>query len=388
MKNELCNAIEHALEEVSQLVNLQKQLRKLKLRQSPYLLAIGKSAYPMAKVCCRILKEKGIEAQGFLLGKYGMSGQPIPGICSLEAGHPSPDANSIKHSIRIMEWLQGLSEDRTLIILLSGGASSLFEIPTSGLDLADLIELNKKLLASGLPIKEMNLIRSQHSKVKAGKALALIPCRQIHAFAVSDVEGNDPRVIGSGSFFPETALPHRGSSFTATLAGCRNYSYHIVADNLMLRKVLKKALPAPVTNHQGFINLRAEDFAKLLGREALLMRTSTTRLFGGETTIEVKGNGLGGRCSHLALLVANQISGLPGISFMAVASDGNDNLEGCSGAYVDGSTWQSMIDNGIDPNLAIAAFDSHSALSAVSAIIPSWQHPVNINDLYILTSSK
>jgi len=384
MKDLLCTCIESALDELCHLALLKELLNGIHFEHAPSILAIGKSAYLMAQVCCQVLLERSFRPQGFLLTKYGMAGEAIPGLVSLEAGHPTPDANSINHSQMIMDWLQALPEEQTLIVLLSGGASALFEIPAMGLKLSALIELNRYLLCSGLPITEINQIRSQHSGVKAGKAIAMIPCSQILCYAVSDVEGNDPRVIGSGSFWPTGVEMHEAGHYAATLAGNRHFKYSIVADNLILRKLLGKSLPLPVKIIPRFVNLTVVAFASLLGKEARLMKNKGTMLYGGETTVEVKGSGLGGRCTHLALLVAKDISGLNDISFLAVASDGNDNLEGISGAYVDGFTWNNLLNKGIDADAAISSFDSYTALKSVSGLVPAWHSPLNVNELYIL----
>ncbi len=384
MKVDLVTRIETTLEQFSRLEPLRKRIKALELKQAPYVLAIGKTASLMVKVCCNALQESGIGFEGYMLTKYHMASDNIPGITSLEAGHPTPDSNGINHSRTIVQWLQSLSENRTLIVLISGGASALFEVPADGIDLEALKELNRSLLESGLTIAEMNRRRSVHSQVKAGKTLELIPCRNIHCFALSDVEGNDPNVIGSGSFFYSQAVQLQAGHYEAILSLNRQYSYSIVGDNLMLRKLIWESLPCRTTAYQGFISFLAADWARHLSKFALNKASEGLHLFGGEVSVKVKGNGRGGRCTHLALLFAKEFSGFNDLSFLAVASDGNDNLDGVTGASIDGSSWAKIKAAGIDPEDSLANYDSYTALKAIDAIIPNWKNPVNVNDIYLL----
>ncbi len=380
----LVPVIAASLEQFSCLEPLRQKIAALNLTEAPYLLAIGKTAVLMAKVCCNALQEKGFNAEGYLLAKYGMGSVKLPGITCLEAGHPTPDANSLANSHLIVDWLKSLDQIRTLIVLISGGASALFEIPAKDYDLDALVELNRRLLASGLPISEMNRRRAEYSQVKAGKALEMVPCREIRCFALSDVEGNNPQVIGSGSFFCSDAAETQPGEYQAILTHNRCFTYSIVGDNLAWRKQLGKLLKPPVKVYHQFVNKTVEDWAEWLSRFALKSASRGVHIFGGEAVVQVQGDGLGGRCTHLALLVAKQISGLPGVGLIAVASDGNDNLDGVSGARVDGSSWEKLKAQGIDPDLALARFDSYPALQAIDAIIPAWKTPVNVNELYLL----
>jgi hydroxypyruvate reductase len=136
------------------------------------------------------------ETSAILLGEAGN-----PDIRILEAGHPVPDENSIRHTQAILDYLQKLPADHELIILLSGGSSALFELPEDGHTLEDIISLNRLLLGSGLDIRQINLKRRELSQVKSGKAISYINCRIRGVYLLSDVEGNDPAIIGSGPFY-------------------------------------------------------------------------------------------------------------------------------------------------------------------------------------------
>mgnify|MGYP000880597950 FL=1 len=107
-------------------------------------------------------------------------------------------------------------------------------------------------------------------------------------------------------------------------------------------------------------------------------------IFGGEAPVKVTGNGIGGRCTHLALLLAKKIAGKKHITFYALASDGNDNLENVSGACVNQNTLNQLQAKGIDIFSVIAECDSYSALKTINAVVPAFQNPLNLNDIYLL----
>ncbi|HNZ89517.1 MAG TPA: DUF4147 domain-containing protein, partial [Candidatus Cloacimonas acidaminovorans] len=146
MKELIINAFESALRQLNTLPELKKDLEKRPLSPPVKILAIGKSAFPMAKVCVDILNKREINYSGYLLTKYGNVAGIIPNLIVREASHPIPDVNTIKYSLEILSWLQKLYANEELIILLSGGGSSLFEVPINGFTLEDLIAFNKNLL--------------------------------------------------------------------------------------------------------------------------------------------------------------------------------------------------------------------------------------------------
>jgi len=166
---------------------------------------------------------------------------------------------------------------------------------------------------------------------------------------------------------------------------CNPIPHLIVGDNQAFLKVLKKSLqescPLPARISSRFINLEIGTFAKALG-SFLPGAKLGIYLFGGELTFKPPGTGKGGRCCHLALLMARQISDLPGTTFFAYATDGNDNIDESAGAIVDDHSWQRMIDAGIDPEQAIRNCDSYSALKAIGAIFSGAYTGTNVNEVY------
>ena len=378
-----------------------------------------------------------------------LSGDPGNPKCQiLEAGHPVPDENSILHTKAILKHLQNIPEHEELIILLSGGTSALFELPAPGYTLEDIIGLNRLLLGSGLDISQMNLKRRELSQVKGGKALSHIRCQIPAVYLLSDVEGNDPAIIGSGPFYGTGArrsaesverqsddtscvetpswrfvkdstgkmlLPQQDSTrprvetqhssvkesdvvayadeTSAILSEdvCNTIPHLIIGDNQAFLKVLKRSLqescPLPVRLSSRFINLETGAFAQALSNY-LPKAKPGIYLFGGELTFKPQGSGKGGRCCHLALLMAKEICHVPGTIFFAYATDGNDNIDESAGAIVDDHSWQRMIDAGIDPEQAIRNCDSYSALKAIDAIIPGSYTGTNVNEVYGLLRNE
>ena len=385
MKDLIINAFESALRQLNTLPELKKDLEKRPLSPPVKILAIGKSAFPMAKVCVDILKNREINYSGYLLTKYGNVSGIIPNLIVREASHPIPDINTIKYSREILSWLQELYANEELIILLSGGGSSLFEVPINGFTLEDLIAFNKNLLQSGLNIKEMNYERAKKSKVKAGKALNYIKAMKIYCYALSDVPNNEPEIIASGCFFPANSQKIKDNYYQAKLKkGKQELYYSIIGDNFSLRYQLAKELPPPVYVHPRYFSENVENVAEFIADFAFSTDKKGMYIFGGEAPVKVTGNGIGGRCTHLALLLAKKIAGKKHITFYALASDGNDNLENVSGAYVNQNTLNQLQAKGIDISSAIAECDSYSALKTINAVVPAFQNPLNLNDIYLL----
>jgi len=135
------------------------------------------------------------------------------------------------------------------------------------------------------------------------------------------------------------------------------------------------------------INLETGAFAKALSNY-LPKAKPGIYLFGGELTFKPQGSGKGGRCCHLALLMAKEICNMPGTIFFAYATDGNDNIDESAGAIVDEHSWQKMIDAGIDPEQAIRNCDSYSALKAIDAIFPGAYTGTNVNEVYGLLRNE
>jgi hydroxypyruvate reductase len=358
---------------VSGFARYPKLRRELREAQEPqHVLAIGKAAHQMAFAAYQTLGTTRLRSC-IILTKYGFVPEKSPpGFHPeiLEAGHPIPDQNSLSHSRYILEHLRNIPGDESLIVLLSGGSSSLFEIPREPHNLKDIIALNRMLLASGLDIRQINLKRQEYSLIKGGGAANCFSGKDLRVYLLSDVPGDDPAIIGSGPFYQEH-IPHI-----------------LIGNNQALVRQIARSLRAsfpdlPIRISKHFVDDDAASFARALARYARLAPKGIY-LFGGECSICPRGSGSGGRQSHLALAFATAVQTDRKISITAFASDGNDNLPQSAGAIVDQESVIKMRDCHVDPQAALRNFDSYSALDKAGLIIPGYYSGCNANDIIAL----
>ena len=376
-----------------QYPELQRLLASERFSPQVRVLALGKAAWKMASLSIAQLALRGIAYDGFVLTKHHHSLGELPGLKILEAGHPLPDEHGLAASAQIVNWLRGIPAKDDLLILISGGSSALFEQLPEGLDLAGLSEIQKQLLKSGKSIAEMNRERSAHSLLKGGKALQMVKSKQVRIFAVSDVEGNDPAVLGSGPFtpaLPGKKIPH-GWHFELPK---QQVNYRIVADNRLFCSQLASDLKQQgfkAHYEEAFLNSSVAAFADVL-KEILRkahsphfrLRPPFVSVFGGETPLKVSGPGNGGRCSHLALSLVNVLAKHPNTALFCFATDGCDNISGSGGASVDSNSRKELLGAGINTSEAKKNYDSFTALKAIHRILPSPLLATNVNDVFVL----
>jgi hydroxypyruvate reductase len=263
----------------------------------------------------------------------------------LSGGHPLPDRHSLAAGERLRDWLTEIGPGETLLALISGGSSACIELPADGLSLNDVIREHRQLLASGLPIGEVNAVRKRLSALKGGGALRLTRGRVV-ALLLSDVPGDDPGTIGSGLFEgAETIL--LGSIRTAmagAAAEARLQGFSVTEGDL-----------------EGEASRAGRD---LVERGRSVEGEAVALILGGETTVTLSPeSGRGGRNGELALAAARDLS--DGEMVLALATDGEDGTTGTAGAVVDGRTWNACP----DPETALARHDSLTALEAVSGVL-------------------
>lgn len=165
------------------------------------LIAIGKAAWSMAKAACDILGDKVDD--GVVITKYEHSKGNLPNVRIFEAGHPIPDANSFDATEQAIRLVQGLSSNDTVLFLISGGGSALFEKPLVSNEMLE--NLTKQLLASGANIVEMNTIRKRLSAVKGGKFAKICEPAQVFSVVLSDIIGDPLDMIASGPAYPDSS---------------------------------------------------------------------------------------------------------------------------------------------------------------------------------------
>lgn len=346
-----------------------------------YVFALGKAAYSMA-----VSFQKFISVdQGFILTKYKHLPEEIltqgeMGVWKCrEASHPILDQNSELYSHEVLQDLLGLDENYRLIVLLSGGGSSLFEIPEEGFTLNDLIHLNQNLLKQGLPIQEINAERKKYSAVKAGKLLKLLnPNLKTYTFAISDVLGDDPNMIASAPTYPGSQYYIMGN-LSASLAG-------------MLKKANSLGYEATILSDSW--DQSTETTAKLMFDELLKAKKNENKqaiLLGGELVCFVHGDGLGGRNQETALRMVIQSQSLEKDRqwlFLSSGTDGTDGPTDAAGGIVGPETWEKMRAKGWDAEKELKNSNSYPILKDTNSLLFTGATGTNVNDLLVLLLAK
>lgn len=336
------------------------------------VLAIGKASAAMARGArdsLSAMSARGLTPKRLLVRPHSSPALLDPGWEQKTGGHPLPDRQSLAAGERLREWLEGIAPEQTLLALISGGASACLELPLPGLDLQDLVEAHSALLASGLPIGEVNAARKRLSSLKGGGALRFTRGRVL-ALLLSDVPGDDPATIASGLFF-----------------GDRVENVVIGSVRLALEMVAAGARKQGFSVAEGELAGEASRAARaLVARGRSLEGPAVAVVLGGETTVTVRnGDGRGGRNGELALAAARELaSGLPGQEevVLSLATDGEDGTTGTAGAAVDQGTWEAIRRAGIDPEAALVRHDSLPALEkAPGALLRTGVTGTNVGDL-------
>jgi glycerate 2-kinase len=383
------------------------------------VVGAGKAAAAMAHAIEPILG-RHLDG-GVVVVKYG-HGLPTTRIAVVEAGHPLPDRAGLTAARRIMKLVTGLTARDLLIVLLSGGASSLLPAPVSGVKLADKQRVTEQLLRCGAGIAEVNTVRKHLSKLKGGRLAALSDAR-IVTLILSDVIGDQLSAIGSGptandpttygdaiqclrryglwSSAPRSVRRHliRGVDRRLTETpkpGARLFrriQHEIIGNNATALAALIATARAA-----GWRTLLLPPFTKdarkagadmgTLAKRILMRRRPLPRpccvMAGGETTVTVTGSGKGGRAQEFALAAAKAVAGLRGVYVAAVATDGTDGPTDAAGALVSGETWSRAKAMGLDLDAALSRNDSYRALKRLNCHITTGPTGTNVNDLYLV----
>lgn len=367
------------------------------------LVAVGKAAWQMSEAAYSQLGER-IE-NGIVITKYGHSKGPIGNFRIFEAGHPIPDENSFAATDAAVELVTGLSEDDTVLFLLSGGGSALFE--KSLIPAEDFQRLTDELLACGAEITEINTVRKRLSGVKGGRFALLCSPAKIFTIVLSDIIGDPLDMIASGPAYPDS------STSGQALDIAEKYSLALTDQmrNLLLTETPKTLnnVETHVTGSVGQLCSAAERCCRELGyrtvvltsqlscqaREAGTFLADIARYYrntdepaafiaGGETVVKVTGNGKGGRNQELALSAAAGIEGINNAAVFSVGSDGTDGPTDAAGGYCDGSTATALRSRGIRIYDVLQNNDSYHALEITGGLIKTGPTGTNVNDLSVL----
>ena len=365
------------------------------------LVSAGKAAWQMAKAASECMGER-IE-KGVVVTKYDHVMGPIANFECYEAGHPVPDENSFRGTQAALDLVSGLTKDDTVLFLLSGGGSALFEKPL--VDAAELQDITGQLLACGADIVEINTIRKRLSQVKGGRFAQLCAPAKVEAVILSDILGDPLDMIASGPACPD--------STTAADALRIAEKYRLKMSDAA-RKLLSVETPKSLDNVDTQINgsvrelcAAAAKTCAALGyepvmptdqlccqaREAGSFMASILKTYagggkalafiaGGETVVKLTGHGKGGRNQELALAAAEGIAGLDAAVF-SVGSDGTDGPTDAAGGYTDGDTCGELKALGVSIDAVLQDNDAYNALKKVDGLVMTGPTGTNVNDVAV-----
>ena len=342
----------------------------------------------------------------------------------IEAGHPIPDENGMEGARLITDLLQSTTPQDLVIILISGGASAMLVLPVEGITLADIQNLTGVLLACGANIYEINTIRKHIEQLKGGQLARIASPARIVGLILSDVVGDSLEVIGSGPTVADT------TTYRDAFAILERYDIVEQIPQSILHHLQRGICgEVPETPKQGdpiFSNVhnqvigsnqqaadaalsqaKAEGFNSLIlttslqgeARQAGAWLASIVRqlalhdqpiprpaclIVGGETTVTVRGNGLGGRNQELALAAVIELVGIPNVVLVAFSTDGSDGPCDAAGAVVTGESLQQAQNRGMDPADYLARNDAYHFFEPLGDLLKSGPTLTNVNDLILL----
>jgi glycerate-2-kinase len=413
-------AVGHAISRNGEELKIGRRRYDLRRYERIVVVGAGKATASMARA---VEQRLGPRLQGgFVVVKYGHV-VPTRRIVVAEAGHPVPDRSGQRAAARLCAMAAELGRRDLLIVLLSGGASSLLPAPVAGVTLADKQRTTQELLRCGASIREINTVRKHLSRIKGGR-LAELTEATVVTVILSDVLGDDLSAIASGPTVPDPTtyqdavaiakrhriwrvLPLRVRQHLDR--GCQGLAsetpkpgsslfhrvhHHIVGNNAAavaavisaareagLRTIVHTPALTGVARNEG---QRFGALARNIVREGKPLQRPCCVVAGGETTVTVTGKGTGGRAQEFAAAAALEIAGLAKVWVVAIGTDGTDGPTDAAGAVVDGDTVARAQRLSVDLKGALKRHNTYPALKRLHQLIITGPTGTNVNDLYLL----
>jgi hydroxypyruvate reductase len=358
--------------------------------------------------------------EGVVITRYG-HGLPTRRIRVVEAGHPVPDEQGEAAAKETLALARSLGADDLLLVLVSGGGSSLLSLPVEGIAMADLKKVTRDLLASGAPIQDMNTVRKHLSAIQGGR-LALATRAAVLALVISDVTGDDPTHIASGPCTPDPStfaeaieiLERYGVAPPASIAahfrdgaagrvsetpkpgdpGFKRVESRIIATAhaslvaaaafVEARGVTPMVLGDSVTGEASEVAKVYAALARQLRAHGNPMKPPVALISGGETTVTLRGKGRGGRCSEFLLSLAVELDGLEETWALACDTDGIDGSEDNAGAVLAPDSPRRARALGLDAKKMLADNDGYGYFSALGDLVVTGPTRTNVNDYRVI----
>jgi len=358
--------------------------------------------------------------EGVVITRYG-HGLPTKRVRVVEAGHPVPDEHGEAAAAEILALASSLSDEDLLLVLVSGGGSSLLSLPVEAVPMGDLKAVTRALLASGAPIQDMNTVRKHLSRIQGGR-LALATRARVHALVISDVTGDDPTHIASGpcaadpTTFADAAdvLRRFGVAPPASIAqhlakGLRGEAEetpkpgdprleraenHLIATahgSLASAAAFLEARGIPQMILGDSVTGESREVAKVYAALAREVRgygqphdPPVALISGGETTVTLRGKGRGGRCTEFLLSLAVALEGLEGTWALACDTDGIDGSEDNAGAVVTPDSLARARALGLAPRAMLEQNDGYGFFHALGDLVVTGPTRTNVNDFRVI----
>lgn len=367
------------------------------------VVSIGKAAWQMAKTTVALLGDR--ISGGIVITKYQHAKGALPPLEIYEAGHPVLDANSVAATARAIDMVKDLGKDDTVLFLISGGGSALFEKPL--IPLSELQKINSDLLSSGADIVSMNTVRKRFSAVKGGKFAQICAPANVYAIVLSDIIGDPLDMIASGPAYPDTSTredaqrvierykvilsPEAEACLAVETPKRLDHVETVVTGSVTeLAKAGKRAAEALgyrthiLTSSLDCEAREAGSFLAAMGREYAGCGKKMAFLAGGETVVHLRGRGKGGRNQEIALSAARGIAGLSNVAVFSFGSDGTDGPTNAAGGYADGSTAARLLEAGLSIPDVLERNDAYHALEKSDGLLVTGPTGTNVNDLSVL----
>jgi len=392
-----------------------------------YVVGAGKAGLPMTRAVLDVLRERVSRGLVVVKQDHAEGCTQVGPVKIIEAGHPVPDERGLQAAQEMLALLESAAEHDLVIVLISGGGSALLAAPLPGIRLDELKTFTGLMISSGAAIEEINLLRIQLDQLKGGGLAAAAAPAQTASLILSDVVGDRLDMIASGpTVLPAEAGLHPWeiikkyrlakqlpSSIESILKEGGSSENHL---NLKTSRPPK--IPVPYNHIVGNNEIAALAAAAQARREGMASKLLTTSLVGearqaglelagslrrmalsgqplarpamlvagGETTVTLRGTGVGGRNQELALAAVEALAGLPNIALVTLATDGGDGSSPAAGAVVSGETLERAAAKGLHPGDYLENNDSYTFFSLLEDCLIPGPTRTNVNDLSFLFS--
>lgn len=412
-------AVSRHLRVDGQSIDIDGRLYSLTNYRKIFVVGAGKGSAQMCKALAELIGDWLYG--GIIITKYGYA-VPVKKIAIIEAGHPIPDENGLRATKRVLSLLRQTTSEDLVINLISGGGSALLCSPADGVPFHEKQEISRLLLRCGAPIGEINAIRKHISKVKGGHLARLAYPSTLISLILSDVVGDSISDIASGPTAPDPStfsdcqtmldryklrteksgsigrLIDKGSAGEIEETPkpgdpIFNNVVNVVIGSNRLAVIAAKEQAEALGYHVKVIDDLAEGEATELAvaHAAVIkeiyhsgrFRRSTCVISGGESTVTVRGDGLGGRNQEFAVATALELDGLDGVVALIGGTDGTDGPTEAAGGIVDGGTVRRGKIKGLDPRDYLNRNDSYHYLQATDDLLVTGPTFTNVMDLRV-----